>query len=154
MGSFLMLAAFVTDREFPDEWTDLAMMPQCETCRVCLESCPTGAIREDEFVIDVAKCIPLYNEVAGDFPDWMSPDAHNATVGCVRCQLPCPANRAAVADAGRFPDITEAETRAILGELQDEAAIASAGEKLRIDLTEEETLGIVSRNVRALLRPG
>jgi len=153
MGSFLMHVAFVTDRVFPDEWTDLGMMTQCEDCRICLECCPTGAIREDEFVIDATKCIPLYNEVARDFPEWLPGDAHNAYIGCMRCQLPCPANREAIVDAGRLPDITEQETLVILGEEQDEAALVSAGKKLRMDFTDEETLGIVSRNMRALLRP-
>ncbi|MFC2099702.1 4Fe-4S double cluster binding domain-containing protein [Candidatus Bipolaricaulota bacterium] len=152
MGSFLAHVAFVTDCEFPDEWTDLGMMSQCDTCRVCLESCPTGAIRQHEFVIDAGKCIPLYNEVPGDFPDWLPADVHNATIGCMRCQLPCPANREAVADAGRLPDITEQETRVILGELADDEVLKSAGEKLRIDLTEEETFQTISRNMRAVLR--
>ena len=152
MGSFLMHVAFVTDYEFPDEWTDSGTMPQCDSCRICLENCPTGAIREDEFVIDAGKCIPLYNEVPGDFPDWLPTDVHNATIGCMRCQLPCPANREVVADAGRLPDITEQETRVILGELADDEALKSAGEKLRIDLTEEETFQTISRNMRALLR--
>lgn len=151
MGSFLQLAAFVTDYEFPDEWTDVAMMPQCETCRICLENCPTGAIREEEFVIDAGRCLPLYNEVPGEFPDWIPPDAHNAYIGCMRCQLPCPANRGVVEDAGRLPDITDEETRAILSEAPDDSALKSAGEKLRIDLTATETLQVVSRNMRALL---
>jgi len=153
MGSFLMHVAYVTDAELPDEWSDLRMMQACEDCRICLECCPTGAIREEEFVIDAGKCIPLYNEVGGDFPDWLPADVHNATIGCMRCQLPCPANREAVADAGRLPDITEQETRAILGESESEAALVSAGEKLRIDLTDAETRGIITRNMRALLRP-
>ncbi|MBU0595969.1 hypothetical protein KJ567_04715 [Candidatus Bipolaricaulota bacterium] len=153
MGSFLMHVAFVTDCGFPDEWTDLGMMPQCESCRICLESCPTGAIREHQFVIDAAKCVPLYNEVPGDFPAWLPTNAHNATVGCMRCQLPCPANREVAADAGRLPDITEQETLAILGEVRDKDALASAGDKLRIDHGESQTFETISRNMRALLRP-
>lgn len=151
MGSFLQLAAFATDYEFPDEWTDIGMVPQCETCRICLENCPTGAIREEEFVIDAGKCLPLYNEVPGEFPEWIPANAHNAYIGCMMCQLPCPANREVVEDAGRLPDITDEETRAILSEAPDDAALKSAGEKLRIDLTDEETFQAVSRNMRALL---
>lgn len=151
MGSFLQLAAFVTDYEFPDEWTDIGMMAQCETCRICAENCPTGAIREKEFVIDAGRCLPLYNEVPGEFPEWIPTNAHNAYIGCMRCQLPCPANREVVEAAGRLPDINEEETRAILSEASDDAALKSAGEKLRIDLGNEKTLQVVSRNMRALL---
>lgn len=154
MGSFITLAAYVTDCQLPDEWTDLGTMPECDTCTICLDNCPTGAIRADEFVIDASKCIPLYNEVSGDFPEWLPTDVHNAYIGCMRCQLPCPANREVVKDAGRLPDITEDETRAILAGVPDNAALKSAGEKLRIGLTDEETLQVVSRNVRALLVGG
>jgi epoxyqueuosine reductase len=151
MGSFLTHFAYVTDADLPDEWTDLGMMDECETCTICRDSCPTGAIREDDFVIDAGKCIPLYNEIPGEFPEWMPPDVHNAYVGCMRCQLPCPANRDVVADAGRLPDVSSEETRAILAGDPAAEALNAAGEKLRIDLTEAETLEVISRNVKALL---
>ncbi|MFC2078473.1 4Fe-4S double cluster binding domain-containing protein [Candidatus Bipolaricaulota bacterium] len=154
MGSFITLAAFVTDQELPDEWTDIGMMAACQTCTICFDNCPTGAIRQDEFVIDAGKCIPLYNEIPGDFPEWLPADVHNSYIGCMRCQLPCPGNRDAVQDAGRLPDITEEETQAILAGLPDNAALESAGERLRIGLTDEDTLKVVSRNVRALLVGG
>lgn len=152
MGSFITLAAFVTDEVLPDEWTDLGVMPQCKSCTICLDNCPTSAIRADEFVIDAGKCLTLYNEVTGDFPDWIPDDIHNAYIGCMRCQLPCPANHAVIQDAGRLPDITDAETRAILAGDPTAPAIASATDKLRIGLTDQETLAIVSRNVGALLK--
>ena len=154
IGTFLQFAAFVTNDEFPDEWTDIGMMSRCETCRICLENCPTGAIRERELVIDAGKCLPLYNEAPWEFPNWIPADAHNAYIGCMMCQLPRPANREVVADAGCLPDISEEETRAILGEESDDAVLKSAGEKLRIDLTVNGTFQVVSRNIKALLRVG
>ncbi|MBE0636509.1 hypothetical protein IH601_10980 [Candidatus Bipolaricaulota bacterium] len=154
MGSFITLAAFVTSETLPDEWTDLATMPQCATCTICLDNCPTGAIRAEEFVIDAGKCLTLYNEISGDFPEWIQSDIHNAYIGCMRCQLLCPANHAVVQDAGRLPDITQDETRAILAADPAAPEIASAANKLRMDLSNEETLRIVSRNVRAILDPG
>jgi len=105
-----------------------------------------------EFVIDASKCIALYNEIPGDFPDWLTSDAHNAYIGCMRCQLPCPANREVVADAGRLPDIDEPETLALLGESSDGDALTSAGQKLRIDFSDGDTFETVSRNLRVLLR--
>jgi len=154
MGSFLMHTAFVTDCELPDEWTELGMMAECESCRICLDNCPTGAIREFEFVIDAGKCVPLYNEVPGDFPAWLPAGAHNAYIGCMRCQLPCPANREVVADAGRLPALSEEETRALLAGDPDNDASKSAGEKLRIGFDDEDTLRVVSRNLSALLTGG
>lgn len=94
MGTLLTLYAFVTDFEFKsDEWTNVGVMDVCKNCRICRESCPTGAIREESFVIDVGKCTTLYNEIEGDFPEWLPNGVHNALVGCMRCQLPCPGNR-------------------------------------------------------------
>lgn len=153
MGSFITLAAFVTDEVLPDEWTNLGTMLQCESCTACLDNCPTGAIRADEFVIDAGKCLALYNEISGDFPEWLPSDIHDACIGCMRCQLPCPANHAVIQDAGLLPDITEEESRAILAGDAAAPEIASAAVKLRMDLTDAETLGIVSRNIRALLVP-
>jgi epoxyqueuosine reductase len=115
MGTCNTLLAYFTDYEFPeDHWGEMKMLDQCEKCRVCIELCPTQAIREDNFVIDVARCVTLYNEIGGDFPDWIEPGAHNALEGCMRCQFKCPANRTALQRVGRLPDITEEETMQIM----------------------------------------
>ena len=93
MGSFLKLFAFFTDFEFDeDNWQEAEMMDCCTNCKTCLKKCPTGSISEDSFVIDVEKCIPLYNEVPGEIPHWIDTGSHTALMGCLRCQLPCPAN--------------------------------------------------------------
>jgi len=155
MGTFTTLYAFVTDFGFEtDEWTNVAMMDACLDCRVCRESCPTGAIPDDGFVLDAGKCIPLYNEIDSDFPDWLPADVHNALVGCMRCQLPCPVNREPLKRAGRLPDITEEETRAILSDPPDEGALGSASEKLRMDLTNDELRSVIARNLLGLLGEG
>ncbi len=153
MGTFITLAAFVTNETLPDEWTDLSVMPQCASCTICLDSCPTGAIRHDAFVIDAGRCLTLYNEISGDFPEWISDEFHNAAIGCMHCQLPCPANQCVIDDFTRLPDLTEDETAAILAGDSAAPAIASAAEKLRMGLADEDTLRIVSRNIRALLDP-
>jgi epoxyqueuosine reductase len=154
MGSFLALYAFLTD--WPpsgDDWHDLRMMELCETCRVCMHVCPDGCIREENFVIDAGRCLPLYNEIEGVFPDWIPARAHNSLVGCMRCQLPCPANRTVVKGAGRLEDVTEEETRTILDGKSDEALLATLARKLRgFDLASAESLPAFSRNLAALIR--
>ncbi|MFX1484758.1 MAG: hypothetical protein ACFFCP_16395, partial [Promethearchaeota archaeon] len=71
-GSFIELFAFFTDYEFErDDWTEVKMLEECENCRLCRNRCQTGAIRGDPFVIDVEKCVTLYNEISGEFPDWI-----------------------------------------------------------------------------------
>ena len=70
MGSFFSFHAYLTDRVFEeDHWSDLSNLPFCNHCSICIDACPTSAISPDRFVIDVSRCIPLYNELDGDFPD-------------------------------------------------------------------------------------
>jgi len=114
MGSMITLYAYFTDLDLEDNWQEIRMMDECENCKICMKGCPGGCISEENFVIDVNKCVTLYNEVDGEFPDHIKPDAHNALFGCMKCQSPCPGNREAINQTGRFEDITEEETANIL----------------------------------------
>ena len=154
MGSFLKLFAFFTDFEFDeDNWQDAEMMTSCKTCKACLKQCPTGAISEDCFVIDVEKCIPLYNEVPGEIPDWIDSDSHSALMGCMRCQLPCPANSEVVKLTQKLDPITEEETQMILDGISSDELYQSLWEKLRMFIPEHAYyfFPVISRNLRVLL---
>jgi epoxyqueuosine reductase len=154
MGSFLTLRAYLTDHSFTnDDWHELRMMNRCRKCRICMHGCPNGCIREENFVIDAGRCLTLYNEVDGTFPQWILPDAHNSLVGCMKCQLPCPANREVVKMAGRLEDVTEEETRKILDGKPDEELIKSLNGKLRgFDLASVETFPTFTRNLKVLVQ--
>lgn len=154
MGSFLTLYAFYTDYEFDeDNWTELRQMDRCGSCRICRDACPTGCIRSDEFVIDVDRCVTLYNEIEGEFPDWMTDDVHTALIGCMMCQLSCPLNEEVVGLTGRLEAVTEEETGKILDGAPDDELIASLRRKLKdpYPLTSKEQFPIITRNLRALL---
>jgi epoxyqueuosine reductase len=71
------------------------MIKECESCDRCLRGCPTGAIREDRFLLDVDRCITYWNEQPPeeDFPKWLQPSWHNCLIGCMICQRVCPANK-------------------------------------------------------------
>ena len=108
MGSLYNLFAFFTDFEFvEDDWKEMEMLKYCKTCNICLNNCPTGAIRSHEMVIDVKKCLSLYNEIPGDIPDWVNNDAHNALMGCMKCQAQCPGNKKAIQNLRMFEKISE-----------------------------------------------
>ncbi len=155
MGSFITLYGYLTDFQFEeDHWTELGMMESCKNCRACMQNCPTGCFSEENFVIDVGKCISLYNEVPGEFPDWIPPDAHNALIGCMKCQLPCPVNRKVPQQTGRLEDVTTDETQAVLAGNLSEAMRKTLSRKLRrfYPAEVEEYFPIFTRNLSVLVK--
>jgi epoxyqueuosine reductase len=154
LGSFLALHAFLTDCSFDeDNWHELAMLDQCEKCRICRNQCPTGAIRDDRFLIDVSRCITLYSENGGDFPGWVPANAYNALIGCMRCQGTCPENRQVLNFIGRFDDISENETRQFLSGDANETTLESIGRKLKVEhlFKTREGYQLLRRNLSVLL---
>ncbi|MFW9800613.1 MAG: 4Fe-4S double cluster binding domain-containing protein [Candidatus Thorarchaeota archaeon] len=154
MGSLLTLHAYFTDYIFQeDSWREVEMMEKCRDCRICMRDCLQGSIRQDVFVIDVDKCVTLYNEIEGEFPEWIDPDAHNSLMGCMRCQLRCPANRDVVQKTLRLQDISEEETEAILEQRGDVKLLESLSEKLRgfAPTQSLDTFSIFTRNLRVLI---
>jgi epoxyqueuosine reductase len=153
MGSLHKLVAFFTDAELPDNWNSIEMMPICKTCRICMENCPNGCITEENFVINVGKCLSLYNEIQGKLPMWIKPTAHNALMGCMKCQSPCPANAKVITQIGRLEDVTEEETKRILDGTLDPELLETLNGKLKnFDATQSpEAFTIFTRNLHALL---
>jgi len=154
MGSFISLHGFFTDFEFAeDNWKEVEMMDDCESCRTCMFECPCGCIREENFVIDAPNCITWYNERNGEFPHWMDPGIHNALLGCMKCQMSCPANDRAIEFTGRFEDIPQQDTKNILDGTIDEAALESIS-KIFGPFTEaelEDYTPILKRNLSVLI---
>lgn len=153
-GSMISLYAFYTNYEFPDDcWTDVQMMDSCKRCKLCFSQCPTGAISTERFVINVDRCLPLYNEVEGEIPEWVPKNAHNALVGCMRCQLKCPANRDAIARAAQLDDLSEKEAVAVINGVADDDAKIALCDKLRVCTAESfsDNLPVFSRNLRAFI---
>lgn len=154
MGSFIQLFAFFTDYSFHDDnWGEVQLMDTCNNCRICLNRCPTGSISEHNFVIDVGKCLPLYNEVPGTFPDWLKKDSHSTLMGCLRCQITCPANRDTAKKTQTMDAITEQETKQIIDGVGSDELYNSLSKKLRLFTMKEASyfFPVISRNLRALL---
>jgi epoxyqueuosine reductase len=155
MGSMLYLDAFFTDHPCEDSWTEIKMMDTCKNCRICMNSCPNKCISAENFVIDAGRCLSLFNEVKGEFPEWIQPDAHNALMGCLRCQSSCPANHEIIKKVGRLEDVTEEETRRILDGTPDKDLLVSLSRKLKgfYPTQSEKHFPVLVRNLRVLLRP-
>jgi len=155
MGTFHALFAFLTDAPgLEDSWRELALLDACRECPLCYSLCPTGAIRRETFVIDAGRCVTLYNEVEGDFPNWVLPSMHNALMGCMKCQLGCPENEKAGIPVERGGAIDEDETAKILAGTPDDALLESLGRKLKgfPPASDRAQFPILTRNLAALLR--
>jgi len=151
MGSFLRLSAYYTD--YPaeaDSWADVRMMEACQTCSACRKACPTGAIREDRFLLQADRCLTYMNEFGRDFPDWLDPRHHNALYGCMLCQRKCPQNRAVVGWFEERCEFSETETDMILKGVP----VADMPEAMqeKFDALEwAEAMDTLPRNLRVLL---
>ncbi|MDW5561847.1 MAG: 4Fe-4S double cluster binding domain-containing protein [Methanomassiliicoccus sp.] len=133
-GSFHRLTAFYSDLPCTeDQWQDPEVLPGCEGCYACMRGCPTGAIPEDRFLVRAERCLTYMNEkdTSVPFPSWVDPQAHNALVGCMRCQRLCPYNKAALDFVAARGELSEEETALLLsGKREGESAFA-LDEKLR-----------------------
>jgi len=155
MGSFLTLHAYYTNYKMAsDSWHELEMMDHCENCNYCIKNCPTAAIRGDPFVIDAGKCLPLYNEIDGEFPKWIDNNIHHALMGCIKCQYYCPGNKEEIKKEGRFEDVSEKETKMLLnGEFNDNL-ISSLSSKIKMFDSSDgmKFLPRLKRNLELLIR--
>ncbi|MFX1569152.1 MAG: 4Fe-4S double cluster binding domain-containing protein [Promethearchaeota archaeon] len=156
-GSMFYIYTYFTDFKFEkDHWTEIKMMDQCENCTICFNNCITKAIpspSDDNFVINATNCIPVYNEIPGVIPDWIPAEAHNALIGCMRCQKPCPSNSEVIGLTEQLGDITEEETKKLLDGCSDEDLVESLAKKLKMFTPEygERMLHVIKRNLEFLI---
>ena len=150
-GSFHQLQAFYTDQPLEVHWGKLQMYRLCKGCRICLDDCPTGAIRSSDFVIDPARCITLFNEYPDPLPAWIPASAHNALVGCLRCQLTCPGNEVAGRpDLGPGRRVGSGNNGAAGRQAGREDQAGAAGETFR-RIDGGDDLSFIARNLRLVL---
>jgi len=155
MGSYNVLFAFLTDHPFAeDSWTDLQILDECNHCHACERTCPTGCVSRWAYSVNVDRCLSLFNENAGDFPNYVLGSMHHALMGCMRCKEPCPVNEGIADLSGTLEEVTEEETRKILSGALDDALLASLRRKLRQfrPLATTQQLPILKRNLSVLIR--
>lgn len=151
LGSFIRLAAFITDCEFvEDSWGEMKVMESCSKCSICADNCPTGAINKGRFLIHAHNCITNFNEYDAPIPEWINSSWHNSIVGCMKCQDFCPHNKILIDSIDERIYFNEEETKQIL----DESAFTSLPLETRNKITNigmEDYLNVLPRNIRLLM---
>ena len=90
-GSFVVLGEILTDLAVEP---DSPLATDCGECRLCIEACPTGAIRQPYFV-DRNLCIQAHCGRRTIVPVDVRSAWGNRFYGCMACQEACPRNRRA-----------------------------------------------------------
>jgi epoxyqueuosine reductase len=155
MGSYNVLHAFLTDHPFAeDNWTELQILDECNRCHACERTCPTRCINRWNYSTNIDKCLTLYNENPGEFPNYIQGSMHHALMGCMQCKSPCPANEGIAELSGNLEDVSEEETRKILRGAPDDALMQSLQRKLRQfkATTSKDQFPILKRNLSVLIR--
>lgn len=149
LGSFFSLKAFYTDIPCEDVSYKIAFLESCESCDLCRQGCPTGAIGQNS-VIDAEKCLTMYNENSQCMPEWLPQSAHHTLIGCLRCQEICPQNKPLTVNAKRTLELSECETRALLTS-DSKALPPELTQKLRQFGLNDFILSVVGRNARLVM---
>ncbi|MBM3157900.1 MAG: FeS-binding protein [Chloroflexi bacterium] len=150
-GSFQRLVAFFANCPCDaDSWQELKVMKACERCTLCRDTCPTGCIPSDRFLIHAERCLTWLNEIEEEFPQWVQPEWHNALIGCMRCQLVCPANKIQNNIVMEGTTFTEEETGLILQKTPYEKLPEETRKKLSA-IAFDYSYSVLARNLKALI---
>ncbi|MTD31600.1 tRNA epoxyqueuosine(34) reductase QueG [Planomicrobium sp. YIM 101495] len=88
-GSYVYLGEMITNIPFR---LDEPMEDQCGDCRLCIDTCPTGAIVEGG-QLNAQRCISFLTQTKGFLPDEFRTVIGNRLYGCDTCQTVCPKNK-------------------------------------------------------------
>jgi epoxyqueuosine reductase len=154
MGSFFRLAAFYSDMPCEDDgWGAPKVMQLCQTCKLCMDKCPTGCIPADHFLIHADRCLTHFNESENPLPGWLKPEWHNALLGCMICQRVCPLDKELLEKPEDVSvKFSVAETEEILAGIPQENLRPATVTKLEsLCLADSDVYPILKRNLSLLI---
>ena len=151
MGSIFSFVAYFSDIpcDDNDDWTEMRQADICTNCRICFNNCPTGAIREDRFLIDNERCLSYFNESEGEFPEWIPLSVHHCLYDCLKCQINCPMNKEYVNNVVESIKFSEDETGMLLSGSSFEAFSPALKQKSEV-LGLDKWLDAIPRNLKIL----
>jgi epoxyqueuosine reductase len=154
-GSFYRIRPYYTDLpSIEDRWLEAEVMDICRNCNICVKSCPTGALKEDRFLVQADKCLTFLNETAVPWPGWVESawdTDSNCIVGCMKCQFNCPGNGIQKNWIEPTEVFSEQETRELLENTEKDRLSDQTIKKLeRLYLT--EYIPTLSRNLGVLFQ--
>lgn len=154
-GSYVLLAACVSDAPPPLDaaWQEPRLLDDCRDCDACRAACPSGAIAGDRFLLHGERCLTYVNEDDLPFPSWVRPEWHTCAVGCLRCQLACPANARAELLVDPPQVFDEAESAALL-EGADPATLSTETRRKMARCGLDYLAAPMARNMTELIEGG
>jgi len=133
-----------------DTWGEPKLAEHCEHCNLCVNACPTGAIRQDRFLIDNSKCLSFFNEVPDEFPEWLDEKIHHTAYDCLYCQKICPMNANQIHKIEGNIFFNTEETNRILTGTEYNTLEAQTQQKLQY-LGMDDWYKAIPRNLKLLL---
>ena len=150
LGSFVRLAAYITDYDFEgDSWGAIKSLESCSSCTACIDNCPTGAIDRDRFLIHAQNCITNFNEYGTPIPEWISPGWHDSLLGCMKCQAACPHNAKLIDKVEERICFDENETEMILNAKPFDSLMKATRDKIEY-IGMGSCYNVIPRNIRLL----
>ena len=117
-GSYFQLVGFVADTRLPKaeyiESNRKKELKLCANCAACIKACPMGVISKDRFLIRAEKCYTLFSESISPIPAEIHPPSPDCIIGCMKCQMVCPANKGRLKYKDSGVSFSSEETHAIL----------------------------------------
>lgn len=87
-GSYVFLGVVFIDAAFL-EATTLDVLDDCGDCRICINACPTNALSDEGFNVDL--CMSHYNQAKTVLTE-LQMSSNYSLFGCDICQMVCPKN--------------------------------------------------------------
>ena len=149
-GSWVFLGELVLNLEL--EYDTRRTEDHCGTCTLCLEACPTDAIREP-YVVDSARCIShaTIELRAPELPQTVAAQLEGWLYGCDICQEVCPWNRFEQPTGEARFEPRRGETSVDLSQVLSFTPETYAARFRRSPIKRAKLAGL-QRNARALLR--